>query len=328
MTAELVRQSGGQDEGLLDSIVGPILSQADVRSILLSSSEEVRAVCYPAVVAQRFGDSKFRDQISNALQRLSPFGRELSPYKALEICHCLRLLQLTDQFPELPEYEKAQLVVSKYRYPPSPFSRNLMDHYALTHVIFFSTDFGSRPVPDLVKVEEIDRLILLLELSILRFLYESNIDLVVELLWCLNILNAGSSATCSYARAIVSAMISEYGYIPAIENGVIAKSFHAGYHQTLVAIGYYSQVKEPPSIATSLKKIRIGDLEEIGRSISEATKVGSAALNGETWSLEDAINQYSALGASPSTSVSSSFDGYAAASCHNSKKSKHLSGTV
>lgn len=135
---------------------------------------------------------------------------------------------------------------------PSLFQASALDIYAITHLIFYFSDFGQRSLKDVLgdaSTELNDYISLALKLC----LYERDSDLLAEIL--INKIALGTSEaceTCRMATDFLCRIQTPQGFIPdrkwlaedaALDRG---EEFYAVYHPTLVtlltiACDFYSQ---------------------------------------------------------------------------------------
>ena len=135
-------------------------------------------------------------------------GIDRVPYRILEIWHFLNVLGVSPN-----PVSFAQVVrLSCLHFPINPFRCGIETAYALTHNIFYLSDFG-RNLSHTSLLQNVKRLRTTIHILILRFIAERNFDVVAELGMCALILGDCDKTVLSLAIRIISRQIVDDGTV-------------------------------------------------------------------------------------------------------------------
>jgi hypothetical protein len=247
-------------------------------STIVSSPRELLLYIYPIIYMVQKQLPSWREMRAYALSVISSdlyFSTERLPCRILDSLFCL--WQLDPGNEKLSLFENAWSVGSG-AHPPHAAWSTATEYYSYTHSIFFGTKLGldSHGHGGNGKNEQGEDAI---ELGILRFLSEQNIDLALELVLCQMLLkhkNAiGGSALC---LSHLFADIKLHGYVAGpTPVGVelfsnLEKNWFCNYHTSLVAalVLRYARARYMPNLVQSLK-----ELETSNMKLSALCEVGS-----------------------------------------------------
>jgi hypothetical protein len=180
---------------------------------------------------------------------------------------------------QLARFEAGAATVSNLSFLPHPALSTLHDFYALTHNIMFATDFGEVGIGKAFPGLDRRRTQTVIELAILRFLCEKNLDIVAELVWCLQMLDMLSSPIAALGLLTIFGALKHAGYLPGpeVKNGSHVEpahiDVHANYHATLLAIATIASC-DSDGLKNSLDADRLGGLKlqgfyDIGKVLHE-----------------------------------------------------------
>ncbi|MET7934190.1 hypothetical protein [Streptomyces sp. NPDC005322] len=164
---------------------------------------------------------------------------ERIPYRQLDLLHTLELAGVEHRLPPI----EATLPFTLFCADPSVLGLGDRDIYAITHTIFYATDFGLR-VPQWPTDFDLSRAVHLLEALCLLCRRRGNADLVGELLCSLLCLGIRDSAEAERAWAFLSEVQEPDGRVAGPE-GIVHpglegrddeyRSWATAYHTTIVA---------------------------------------------------------------------------------------------
>jgi hypothetical protein len=180
-------------------------------------------------------DADLRHGIEAAVRGRYATSFERVPYRHLDLVHTLELAGIDWPGPGLETAIPLTLLAAD----PNALELSTSDTYAITHAIFYATDFGQRAIAG-----PTGQVVALLEECLVMALGASDADLVGELLMCLTCMRAAPSAVAQAARGWLQAWQEPDGRLegPA---GVIPQrltdadpawgSWATAYHTTIVA---------------------------------------------------------------------------------------------
>jgi hypothetical protein len=178
---------------------------------------------------------RIRKLLCEEVDPIRLMGIERPPYRAMEIWHFYRAAGI-EGFPlTLDEIE----AVSCLRFPPCAIQAGAMSAYALTHAVFYATDFGSGR-PGFRRAGDYRRFVPLLEVLILRFIGERHWDVALELAICQLLIAGAPSAATILLCDLVRSQLESNGVVTP-PPGTEARSdrpmdvWRAHYHTMLVA---------------------------------------------------------------------------------------------
>lgn len=209
-------------------------------------------------------DAEFRRIIQQAATGGYAAAFERVPYRQLDLLHTLHLCGIGQGLPAMDDVLPFTVLCRR------PNVLKLTDHdiYAITHTIFYVTDFGRREPawpPGYALGEAIELLEALLVLAEAR----ANADLVGELLCCLHCLGVTDSTAAEQAWALLESVQEDNGRVngpkgiihPGLESGNDDfRHWAEGYHTTIVAALAGLLERNARSIARPRPDIPVTDL--------------------------------------------------------------------
>ncbi|QKV98016.1 hypothetical protein HUT19_35255 [Streptomyces sp. NA02950] len=184
-------------------------------------------------------DQEFHHLIEQSVAGRYATAFERIPYRQLDLLHTLELAGVEHRLPPV----EAILPFTLFCADPSVLGLGDRDIYAITHTIFYATDFGLR-VPQWPIGFDLSRAVELLEALCLLCRHRGNADLVAELLCSLLCLGIHDSAEAERAWAFLSETQEPDGRVagpegivhPGLEGGDEEyRSWATAYHTTIVA---------------------------------------------------------------------------------------------
>ncbi|MER6305549.1 hypothetical protein [Streptomyces sp. NPDC001657] len=184
-------------------------------------------------------DPEFRQLLTQAAAGGYATVFERIPYRQLDLLHTLELCGVPHSLPAMDEVLPFTLLCNK----PNVVKLSDRDIYAITHTIFYATDFGLRE-PHWPSDFDPGAAVELLEALLVLTLDQGNADLVGELLCCLLCLGVRDSAEARRAWEFLAAAQEAEGRVngppgvvhPGLADGDEAYQHWAtGYHTTIVA---------------------------------------------------------------------------------------------
>ena len=209
------------------------LAARDRRALLLYAGT------YAALRLCGRDDPAFRHVLERSVRGRYATVFERVPYRHLDLLHTLELAGLPADVPGLG----AALPLTVLAGDPNVLELSTADTYAITHAVFYASDFGCRDVPwpagtDAARVADLLRACLALARA------RADADLVGELLMCLTCIGAAPSAADDAARAWLRAWQEPDGRVEGPPGVVPARLTQAdpawsrwatAYHTTIVA---------------------------------------------------------------------------------------------
>ncbi|WP_239472142.1 hypothetical protein [Streptomyces sp. NEAU-S7GS2] len=184
-------------------------------------------------------DPEFRQLITQAATGGYAAAFERIPYRQLDLLHTLELCDVPHTLPTVDDVLPFTLLCNR----PNVVKLTDRDIYALTHTLFYATDFGLRE-PRWPRDFDPDTVVELLEALLVLTLGQQNADLVGELLCCLLCLGVRDSEEGRRAWEFLTAVQEADGRVngppgvvhPGLADGDEAyRHWATGYHTTIVA---------------------------------------------------------------------------------------------
>lgn len=184
-------------------------------------------------------DPEFRQLITQAAAGGYAAVFERIPYRQLDLLHTLELCGVAHALPAMDEVLPFTLLCNR----PNVLKLTDRDIYAITHTIFYATDFGLRE-PRWPRDFDPAAAVELLEALLVLTLGQENADLVGELLCCLLCLGVRDSDEARRAWEFLMAVQEADGRVngppgvvhPGLADGDDAyRHWATGYHTTIVA---------------------------------------------------------------------------------------------
>jgi hypothetical protein len=196
-------------------------------------------------------------------------ANECPPNRMLEIRHFLTAIGIDANYPAACEIQKFGCL----GYRVNPFSCGMQTAYALTHAIFYLSDFGAHSIdfPGAANAMTVTQVLAL------RFLAEENYDLAIELGICLLTCGAGYSIARLIAGKAVE-KISRTGVAPVppeLSGGWIdefpsdSREWCRHYHTMLVAGIFLRMVGAREEALTSAGEVSEPVAIVLGKAFSE-----------------------------------------------------------
>ena len=184
-------------------------------------------------------DPRFRRAIEQAVAGGYATVFERIPYRQLDLLHTLQLCGIEHTLPALDDVLPFTLLCNS----PNVIKLTDGDIYAITHTIFYATDFGLR-VPRWPRGFDPGDTVELLEALLVLTRSRANADLVGELLCCLLCLGVRDSGEADLAWRFLASVQEADGRVngpPGIVHPQLAEGdneyqhWATGYHTTIVA---------------------------------------------------------------------------------------------
>lgn len=184
-------------------------------------------------------DPEFRTLIQQSVSGGYAAAFERIPYRQLDLLHTLELCGIAHTLPSMAEVMPFTLLHNS----PNVLKLADRDIYALTHAIFYATDFGLRP-PSGPRSFDRGAAVELLEALLVLTRDQGNADLVGELLCCLLCLGVRDSEESHRAWEFLLSVQEDDGRVngpqgvvhPGLTDGDDAyRHWATGYHTTIVA---------------------------------------------------------------------------------------------
>ncbi|MFE6740818.1 DUF6895 family protein [Streptomyces tubercidicus] len=184
-------------------------------------------------------DPEFRRLITQATAGGYAAVFERIPYRQLDLLHTLELCEVPHTLPAVDQVLPFTLLCNR----PNVIKLTDRDIYAITHTIFYATDFGLRE-PRWPQGFDPGAAVELLEALLELTLGQGNADLVGELLCCLACLGVRDSEEARQAWEFLTAVQEADGRVngpagvvhPGLADGDDAyRHWATGYHTTIVA---------------------------------------------------------------------------------------------
>ena len=185
-------------------------------------------------------DQEFRHLIEQSVSTNYGAHFERIPYRYLDMLHTFELAGIPSGGPSLQEVMPLTLLASN----PNTLELSRGDMYALTHAVFYASDFGQRPVPwpAGTDAQQVTRM---LEGCLALTLSQSDADLVGEMLMSLQCIGAAPSCVQDEAdewldswQEVTGRLEGPQGILPpdlAMANPEW-RDWATAYHTTIVAV--------------------------------------------------------------------------------------------
>ncbi|MEU4768225.1 hypothetical protein AB0H12_33745 [Actinosynnema sp. NPDC023794] len=183
-------------------------------------------------------DPDFDHAIDRAVNSRYATAFERIPYRQLDLLHTLELLEVDHSLPSVA----ATLPFTLLCADPSVVRLSDSDTYAITHTIFYATDFGTR-TPDWPESFSLSRAVEILESLLVLCRRRGNADLVGELLCCLSCLGIHDSPESGPAWEFLARSQEPSGRVDG-PDGIVHpvlgaddtayRAWATGYHTTLI----------------------------------------------------------------------------------------------
>ncbi|MEU8928056.1 hypothetical protein AB0D10_45395, partial [Kitasatospora sp. NPDC048545] len=230
----------GNYQALLDQVT-TVAARASYRE-LVARDERALLLYAGTYASQRLcghSDSDFEHLIGQAVAGRHATCFERVPFRQLDLLHTLELAGIDHSMPT----DSAVLPFSLLCADPSTLKLRDSDIYAITHTVFYITDFGRR-IPRWPAGFGLSHAVELLEALSLLCRQKENADLVAELLCSLLCLGIHDSAEVERAWAFLADLQEPTGRIAGPEGVLPAelesgdpeyRDWATGYHTTIVA---------------------------------------------------------------------------------------------
>jgi hypothetical protein len=170
-----------------------------VEQIIRSSNRFVSSLIPFATICCSLYKCKYEikplsDILSKLVETRYPILRDLPPSRLMDLCYSLDTMSISNSFPKVASLFKKTLLAKN---PPILYLSQL-DVYAITHIIFYLSNFGLRKIEE-TTTSQMHYICWLIDALMGLFLYQKNWDIVAELLMCHQCLNFYSEPLCSIA---------------------------------------------------------------------------------------------------------------------------------
>ncbi|MEU8781541.1 hypothetical protein [Streptomyces sp. NPDC048637] len=230
----------GDYADLLDQVEG-IAARPSYRELIARDEAALLlyAGTYAALRLCGREDPEFRQLLTQAAAGGYAAAFERIPYRQLDLLHTLELCGVPHTLPAMDDVLPFTLLCQR----PNVIKLSDRDIYALTHTIFYATDFGLRE-PRWPRDFDPGAAVELLEALLVLTLGQQNADLVGELLCCLLCLGVRDSGEARRAWEFLTAVQEADGRVngpagvvhPGLADGDDAyRHWATGYHTTIVA---------------------------------------------------------------------------------------------
>lgn len=181
---------------LLD-LIAAVAARSSFRELIARDHRALRlhAGIYAALRGCGLEDGAFRHVLEGTIAGRRAGAFERAPHRQIELLHTLELVGLRLPGPSLADTLALTLLVAD----PNALELSATDVSAITHAVFYASDFGQRPVPWPAGVRQSAVVELLEECLVLARAHE-DADLVGELLVCLTCLQAPATQVATAAR--------------------------------------------------------------------------------------------------------------------------------
>ncbi|HEY9416643.1 MAG TPA: hypothetical protein VIQ30_17945, partial [Pseudonocardia sp.] len=152
-----------------------------------------------------FPDPRFSSILRAAFESGHVHHVERLPYRRLEVAWLLALWD--DAVVDSSQHRDGSIIYGR----PHPIHMSVGDVYALTHTLFYATDFGRHEVPAAVDVEAVSQC---LDACLSWQLFEENVDTVGELLMSSLLLPLPASPVVLTCWNAINALREEFGFLP------------------------------------------------------------------------------------------------------------------
>jgi hypothetical protein len=149
------------------------------------------APTYAGLRLHGYDDKELQHAIRQALSDRYATAFERIPYRRMDLLHTIEMCGFDYDAQEM----EAALGQSLLAQDPNSVQLSDSDMYAITHAVFYATDFGRRQPEFLTR--RLEGVQGLLDAMMVRALSTSNADLVGEVLICLHSLGLEESAACA-----------------------------------------------------------------------------------------------------------------------------------
>jgi hypothetical protein len=182
------------------------------------------------------GDPRFHQLVESALTAGHAHALERLPFREMDLRW---ILELHDGTPAVFDDLFPQSLIARR---PHPIYMSRADAYAYTHALMYMSDFGSRPLPPAVDVDDVAASV---DASLLMYLFTEDLDLLGELVLSAVIARRPPSPHARLAWAAIDRIWDEFGLLPgpsfmpadfARLDGMAARAyaFRHTYHTTYV----------------------------------------------------------------------------------------------
>jgi hypothetical protein len=292
-----------------------VVAGAPIPTVFVDNIAHFQLMAMPAALQVLAGSGDYLKQLVQlCVPKMSLIATERLPHRLLDVIYCSKVLGIEDMiFRGSIKVEAVQLAAlqsSNLSLGVYPHQNTIGDFYALTHTIFFVTDFGQLPMTEVLPGVDTDNFSGILELAILRFLCEENLDIVAELMWCLLILDTCKGPVAALAAVTIAGCIETFGYLrgPNFGNKLpISEDYslvYKNYHSTLLAAALFSnglieRVSIPAANGSveNFTSVRLSSFYEVGKQLHRIAVAHPVARYELTEVLIDCLRQHPYLAA-------------------------------
>lgn len=201
------------------------------------------------LLAARHGASEARRFLIHDVDMDALLGNERPAHRLMEIWHLFQSLGCGS----FPLSFASMEAVSALRFPPAAMSAGRMPVYALTHAIFYATDFGSGK-QEFISGRHFTSLANVLDVLTLRYVGLNDPDVALECAICNIIVQGRMPPSSAMIRRIVAEQIMTAGVIAVPPTDLVvmppeSRHWCEHYHTLLVAGIFFSLAKNMTSEA-------------------------------------------------------------------------------
>jgi hypothetical protein len=235
-----------QIEKLLYLVIRKLNEPDYVEQIVRSSNRFVSSLVPFATICCSLYKCKYEIKpLSDILYKLIeikyPILRDLPPSRLMDLRYSLDAMSISNSLPKMASLFKKTLLAKN---PPILYLSQF-DVYAITHIIFYLSNFGLRKIEEM-SISQMHYVRWLIDALMGLFLYQKNWDIVAELLMCYQCLNFYSQPLCSIAwNNLMRTQKKDGSFTGATSPGLTIKDeikepinyeFRENYHTTIVTL--------------------------------------------------------------------------------------------
>jgi hypothetical protein len=191
----------------LAALLNPLARTTAKAALLVKHPHTALPFGITHVALEKLGkpDPDFSAVLRSALRSGYVDHTERLPYRRLELAW---LLALWDDLPvEYAPHRQGSILSGR----PHPLHMSVPDLYALTHTLFYLTDFGRYAGPDELNSPDLSQC---LDACMTWQLFEENVDTVGELLMSALLLPTPASPTAMVCWDAINVLWDEFGFLP------------------------------------------------------------------------------------------------------------------
>jgi hypothetical protein len=199
-----------KDRKLLLELIKDVAERPSYRELVVRDPRSLLlyAATYSSLKLCGIENGLFRDNLIAAIKSRYATIFERSAFRQLDLMHTFELAEIEDAGPKLNEILPYAIASQS----PNIYQLECADYYAITHTIFYASDFGHRKI-DWPCTTSASQVIDEVRSLLLITLGEKNADLVAEMLCSLSCLGFRQNQECSVAWQWLGEMQESTGRI-------------------------------------------------------------------------------------------------------------------